>query len=888
MSARLFISYRRSRQAEVVTAKAILEAAGIDVWLDVQDIDPLADFPQRIRDGIDGSHAMLVWWSADYADSDICLRELRLAWQHARRQSSDVARRVWILNPEARGDHVFAGELNASNFLAPPSPDNAEDWAIGLKNRLDALLPVGPLADERDALPVPARHGVPTASDRFTGRGAELMRIHSALFPPKVGADAAGVAVQTHGMGGIGKTELAAKYAQDFAHAFPAGVFWLNLAAWTPTTPASEADARAAWLRALERTLEHHPALWQSIALDPEGRILPGPTVRERLSQHLAGDDPALFVLDNLPQLSPLDVRQRILAFLCAPGANGKTLITTRDARGIDGFTPRALEVLSPDDALRLLVRHIPQAQRARRQVDERDAMEALITEVGGHTLALALMGERYGAEPAGYIRAVDDLRARGQLARIEAIAEDLREEIGERARGIVATFAISIDPLPETAKDLLALATVCAPNTPIPDALLAEAFEGETADEFARALRSLLRASLLTRRDQDAALEIHPLVAQASLALLNPDLAALRARMADGLLERLSVLQDDASKAREMTADAAHAAHLAPQLPDQNGVRLYLRLGQYETGRGQLYLARTANVSARELATKVLSEEDAHTLASTNNLAETLRAQGELAEARELHERVLAVRQRVLGEEHTDTLASINNLASTLGAQGELAGARELQERGLEVRQRVLGEEHPDTLTTMNNLASTLYAQGELARARELQERVLTILQCMLGEEHPGTLISMNNLAETLRAQGELAKARRFHGQALEIRQRVLGEDHSDTLTSINNLAEILGAQGELAEARELRERALAVCQRLLGEGSPATSIFAWNLFNTLTDIGDADAAQNVLTTHLAWLAHHPPDQLGANQRTIRHYVRQITGLDPDTPPAA
>ena len=127
MSARLFISYRRSRQAEVAAAKAILEAAGIDVWLDVQDIDPLADFPQRIRDGIGGSHAMLVWWSADYADSNICLQELRLAWQHARRQSSDVARRVWILNPEARGDHVFAGELNASNFLAPPSGRRSQE-----------------------------------------------------------------------------------------------------------------------------------------------------------------------------------------------------------------------------------------------------------------------------------------------------------------------------------------------------------------------------------------------------------------------------------------------------------------------------------------------------------------------------------------------------------------------------------------------------------------------------------------------------------------------------------------------------------------------------------------------------------------------------------------
>ena len=94
MSAQIFISYRRRRNAEMLAVEAALEAAGIDVWLDLEDIDPLADFPVRIREGIDASHAMLVWWSSDYAESDICLQELLHAWQHARRHASDVARRV--------------------------------------------------------------------------------------------------------------------------------------------------------------------------------------------------------------------------------------------------------------------------------------------------------------------------------------------------------------------------------------------------------------------------------------------------------------------------------------------------------------------------------------------------------------------------------------------------------------------------------------------------------------------------------------------------------------------------------------------------------------------------------------------------------------------------
>jgi hypothetical protein len=47
----------------------------------------------------------------------------------------------------------------------------------------------------------------------------------------------------------------------------------------------------------------------------------------------------------------------------------------------------------------------------------------------------------------------------------------------------------------------------------------------------------------------------------------------------------------------------------------------------------------------------------------------------------------VLAVSSRVLGEEHPDTLTSMNDLAETLRAQGDLPGARALQEQVRELR---------------------------------------------------------------------------------------------------------------------------------------------------------------------------------------------------------
>jgi hypothetical protein len=49
-----------------------------------------------------------------------------------------------------------------------------------------------------------------------------------------------------------------------------------------------------------------------------------------------------------------------------------------------------------------------------------------------------------------------------------------------------------------------------------------------------------------------------------------------------------------------------------------------------------------------------------------------------------------------------------MNNLAETLRALGDLQGALQLHEQALSGYQRVLGKDHPTSLTSMRNLADT------------------------------------------------------------------------------------------------------------------------------------------------------------------------------------
>lgn len=518
----LFVSYRRTQSAELQRVLQGFQALGVGYFLDREDIEPLDDFPERLRQGIDGSHAMLVWWSLDYAESSVCMAELRRAWQHARRHSSDVGRRIWIVNPESTAHHVFAGELESKNYLIPPRPGAEKEWARNLLERLNALAAEGPFADERRAQPPPKRYGVELRPDTFTGRDAALMRIHSKLHPARIGSSG-DAAVQIAGMGGVGKTALVAAYAEEFAAAYPGGIFWLNLAGLESLSakiapPSREEAVQGAWLRAVNGALALDPSDGQAVMYE-ETLPLPPIAVRERLGKFLRDDKPYLWIVDDLPVLSPLDFRLRMFGFLRAPTSSGRTLITTRDTRPAESFALELLDVLPEQDCVRFLTKLRP----ARDDV-ERDAMLQLVRQTGGHTQAMMLLGEQVRGSAGGYVVALERLNAHGSLERMEAIAQLLAPELGAKARGIVATFAGSISPLDAAAAELLTLAAVCVPNRSIADRLMLTAFGEEREDEFSAALRTLLRNSLLIRRNETASTFVHPLVAAAALQLLSVD----------------------------------------------------------------------------------------------------------------------------------------------------------------------------------------------------------------------------------------------------------------------------------------------------------------------------------------------------------------------------
>jgi len=835
----VFISYRRKDSAQVDALVAALEAEGVPVWLDRDEIEDAASIQARIDAGLAEAHALLAWYSVDYPKSRACQWELTAALIAAGAETAP-AKRLLVVNPEATASHIQPLQVRDLQHFAFTG-ESANDYADLARRIKAAVAPiVGTLGDLR-RLTRPQWHGAHgLGSNRFVGRVADLWNVHSALaagnhaiVSGRPAPHAAGELAQVRGSGGIGKSLLAEEYALRFGAWWPGGVFWLRAYG-----NSDKPDEAAADLAARRDAAYGSQLAGFALELGLDSRDKSDAQLRAELGAKLGRhpSEPYLWIVDDLPACGR-DELERWLA----PSSPGQTLVTTRSRR-LDGVGAEIdLAILPPEDARALLtLAHPPRPEEAA-------AVERILELLDGHALALDVA--RAACRRQGYAGFRERLENPDSdaLTLAAQIAQDLPN--GHNPH-IAATLLASVRQLDEAGLDCLRLAAQLA-TAPLPRDLLAaclaeaDGLEQRDAEDHADlGLQQALDHSLAEEADGPQNFSVHTLVAR-TLRFHDPAperQAALR-RAALAVLGRWIPAAADIREHARLQPRLPHVQALARDAEDPASLNLAGWLGLYEFLGGRYRAAQAWHEAEYQGRRTLLGEEHPATLASMNNLAGTLRAQGDLAGARALHEQELAICRRVLGEEHPDTLTSMGNLASTLQAQGDLAGARALEEKVLAARRRVLGEEHPDTLTGMSNLAGTLWKQGDLAGARVLQEKGLAICRRVLGEEHPDTLTSMGNLASTLWNQGDLAGARALEEQVLEARRRVLGEEH------------------------------------------PNTSISAWNLFNTLDQAGDATAAREILHTHLLWLLPRDPADLGADQRRILEMVLEVMRPDPAKP---
>lgn len=799
-----FVSYTQADRAWAEWIAWQLEQDRHRVLIQAWDFVGGTHWITRMQDGIRDAARTIAVLSPDYLDSVVGGAEWQVAWGADPDGSDRGLLTVRVRECERPG--LLAGVVGTDLFGIEEAKARARlrsyiAGALAGRAKPDTEPAFSGRAITREPRfpgALPQIWKMPARNPNFTGRAKELAELRRRM------TSGSPVTVQTvHGLGGVGKTQLAVEYA--YAHAADYDLVW--------------------WIAAEESAAipDQFEALGDRLGLQPGG----GPeALRERVHAALRGVAGWLLVFDNADKVA--EISPWLPPGLMPAGIPGHVLITTR--RG--GFAGLGkvldLDVINLPEAVGLLRTRVPQLGRI--------VGEAIAERLGRLPLAL---------EQAAAYMDTSEMPPEEYAELLRSRAADLfgLGTVASHSETIATLWDISLERITNQDPAAIQLLQLCAflAAEPIPLKLftdqldrLPEPLASAAADPLALSNTIAVLADYsLARRGKDV-LDLHRLVQDAIRERLGPTQAAETRDRTEAILAH-SQPGDPANPVNWPRWAALMPHLLAADLADTDNHELRslaCDASWYLLARGYAHSAHDLAVPLYKRWRDRLGPDDGDTLTMASFLAWSLDSLGHYAAAVELGQDTLDRRRDVLGWDDPSTLVTAINLVAALGQLGRMQDARDLAEDTLERMRHALGENHPRTLAVSGNLVEARRKLGEIQAALELGQDTLKRSRRALGEDHPITLTAAGNVAAILREAGDPQAGRELGTDSLRRMRQVLGEDHPSTLEIAIELAVTLYVLGARPAARELAEDTLDRMCRALGEDHPDTqaAIRAWS----------------------------------------------------------
>ncbi|WP_439656084.1 FxSxx-COOH system tetratricopeptide repeat protein [Lentzea sp. HUAS TT2] len=739
---------------------------------------------------------------------------------------------------------------------------------------------------------------VPPRNPNFTGRVELLEQLGKRLT---AGGATAVLPSALHGMGGIGKTQMATEYIYRHLQDYDL-IWWIEAA--RPT------QIRAG-LTELARQLGLPGASEANTAV---------PAVREALR---VGRPFRRWLLVFDAAESPEEVRPYFPA-----NGPGEVLITSRNPDWAGVARPLELAVFDRAESIELLGKRGP-------EIDQADA-NVLAEKLGDLPLAI---------EQAAAWRAVTGMPVSEYLRLFdESVAEILDTSAQtDYERSVAAAWNVSFDELKKRNPAAHQILHICAFFSPEP--ISRDLFTGVSRVsispeldaalrdpiKLARAIRDINRYGLAKIDHANNTLQLHRLV---QLVLRNRSMAPqVHAQMMHGAHQLLASLDPNDPESnrhwpryRELLphayasdisdcdddwprqliinlmrflsawGDHEEAARLAQRANDSferklgpthpQTLEVASRLGFYLRAAGSYEEGSRVNQRTLQRRISVSGEDSEEVLKLQLNIVVDLRVQGDFAAATKLSEEIYHKSKRLFGEDDPETLQAAYQHGISLRLSGEYLAAAELDRDTADRRSEVLGPDHPRTLSSYASEIVDRREAGEYVRSRIEMEKFTEVFRARFPADNPDQAtfsfmlsvvrrkdgdharaleLSAPALAQfsllykadnatrmacalahsiDLRHSGDLDAAKKLGEDTFEHYRNGFGERHPHTISATVDLAVTMRLKGEVAEARELNERALELFRGGLGPNHPYAIVTAINLASDLAALGETERA--------------------------------------------
>ncbi len=650
------------------------------------------------------------------------------------------------------------------------------------------------------ARPVVAAY-VPNAPRTAWVERSEQSKVLRLLDNARTGAEPAKVLL--HGIGGIGKTVLAAQVAAVRRSCFAERMIQVRLAKRVLDEVLSDL---------LEALTGSRPQM------GTEGHWA------QQIRGHLQESQPVLLILDDLRTSDEPWCDESVLTFLLDAVVPANVLMTSRGRVAPPGYAAVEVTSLPPSLAVELITR-LGEQKELSIPVEDAEEMAALL---GGHPFSI---------ERAVELMQSDQLSASSLILRMQSEGRDPEQLLAR-------LLDWSYDVLDGQARLLLVTMGQLA-EAPVPESLL----DGLLPQvNRAAAVTRLIRSNLLQRSERGPGVftyQLHTLLWEWAETLGNKKhsdaVASIRqrideslrnhdARIAPLLLDHILNAQKIAEQRERPDVVIDLALDFDQALATFGHWRVRRELLERAifacrngADRGQLadLLHRRGVVralqgnyeGARSDYSECLSIRQAHhdrlgVAWEQNNLGELERLQGAYESAWKYLTDSLAAMQAL---DHRHGIATVQaNLGNVLRDQGDVDGARKLFEESLAIS-RGIGNQSGAAFV-LSRLGIVARCQGRMDEARRLHEESLAIGRA-LGER-AGIAWTLNSLGALARVLGQLTQSRSYYEESLAI-----GSDLGDRVSiasAVMNLGTIDQLQGKYASAQEKYQQSLALMREL------------------------------------------------------------------------
>ncbi|RKS73170.1 tetratricopeptide repeat protein [Actinomadura pelletieri DSM 43383] len=737
---------------------------------------------------------------------------------------------------------------------------------------------------------------VPLRNKNFTGRGELLESLRS-----KIEESSTTVALHAlHGMGGVGKTQMAIEYAWRYQD-------WYDLIWWVP---ADQPMMIRSALAQLAPFLDLPQAAATSVG-DAAAAVLEALRRGEPY-------DRWLLIFDNADQ--PEDINELM------PRGPGHVLLTSRNNRWADIVETLSVDVFTREESIEFLHKRVSpsvgpeHADRLAEQLGDlplaleqagallaqtgmapSDYLEALTRETANllsvgkpneypmsmtaaWSISVTNLDQRmpeavellrccalFGPEPiprdvfrAGGVRRpqlaellsrpIQLSQAIGELGRYALVKVDLGSRTVQVHRLIQALVREALPPSEqeEIRADVHQLLVGALPQNP-DEASYWEAFrnlvphleptrlETSSNDTVRSMALDMIRYLFLSGDFSSALRYVDRFIEHWSESPEAPGAYALRCLREKGNILRELGDYGEAYALNQSTLEQMRAAGLAKDdtFPLINSIGADLRAsGRFREALAHDEESWTAHVEAFGL-------EDPRTLRATNNLAVDNSLNSRFPDSIRLHEQAFSLADqagRTMGAAFL--LATWNGLARATRLNGEYGQACDVGEEAFAYGIDYLGHDHPWTLRTQRDLAIALRRFGELERAEELAYDVHNRCVDLFGLDQPDTLASAMSLANVRRNAKRAQEGLELAADTVQRYRRIYGREHPYTLACAGNHALLLRLITSPQEARDLNECTLAALETVVGKDHHYYLTVATNLASDHAELRDFERA--------------------------------------------